>query len=114
MTGRGTLVPPRSPAPPTHAARVTASDPGGGRGCVTMTSRQGGGRVVTADNAQPVIEPAVRDAELHGRLVAGDERALGEIYALFGSLMHALALRVTRDRDAASDVVQEVFGHLWE
>jgi RNA polymerase sigma-70 factor (ECF subfamily) len=56
----------------------------------------------------------LRDAELHSRLVAGDEHALGEMYGLFGGLVHALAYRVTRDRDAASDVVQEVFGALWE
>jgi RNA polymerase sigma-70 factor (ECF subfamily) len=79
-----------------------------------MASRQGGGRVVTVDNAQTVAEPLLRDVDLHSRLVAGDESALSEIYKLFGTLVHALAFRVTRDRDAASDVVQEVFGYLWE
>jgi RNA polymerase sigma-70 factor (ECF subfamily) len=56
----------------------------------------------------------VSDAELHSRLVAGDECALGEIYGLYGALVHALAYRVTRNRDAASDVAQDVFGYLWE
>src|SRR5262245_61521947 len=79
-----------------------------------MTSRLGGGRVVTGDNARPIAALVLRDAELHSRLVAGDDRALGEIYGLFGTLVHALEHRVTRDRDAASDVVQEVFGYLWE
>ena len=88
--------------------------------CVTMTTLQGGVRVVTGDSTRPAPVPtareteSARDAELHSRLVAGDDRALDEIYALFGSLVHRLAHRVTRDRDAASDVVQEVFGYLWE
>jgi len=69
---------------------------------------------VTGESARPVAVPALQDAELHSRLVAGDERALAEIYQSFGKLVHALAFRVTRDRDAAGDVAQEVFGHLWE
>ncbi|MDT3445183.1 sigma-70 family RNA polymerase sigma factor [Pseudofrankia sp. BMG5.37] len=69
---------------------------------------------MTGNNAQPAVALAVRDAELHGRLVAGDERALDEAYALFGTLVRALAHRVTRDREAASDIVQDVFGYFWE
>ncbi|WP_007511873.1 MULTISPECIES: sigma-70 family RNA polymerase sigma factor [Pseudofrankia] len=80
-----------------------------------MTSRRlGGGHAVTGDNAHPVVGLTQRDTELHGRLVAGDERALDEIYALFGILVHALAYRVTRDRDAANDIAQDVFGYFWE
>ena len=72
---------------------------------------------MTGDNARTVAAPAVRDVrddELHSRLVAGDERALAEIYGLFGKLVHGLAYRVTRDADAAGDIAQDVFGYLWE
>ena len=70
--------------------------------------------MVTGDNAQAVATPQLRDVELHSRLVAGDDSALGELYGLFATLVHTLAYRVTRDREAASDVAQEVFSHLWE
>jgi len=53
------------------------------------------------------------DRELLGRLVAGDEAALGELYDLFAPTLNALALRVLRDPSAAEEVVQEVFLHAW-
>jgi RNA polymerase sigma-70 factor (ECF subfamily) len=56
---------------------------------------------------------AAHDEELRLRLAAGDDRALGEAYDLFAGLVHGLALRVTRDADAARDVTQEVFIELW-
>ncbi|ADP83059.1 sigma-70 family RNA polymerase sigma factor [Pseudofrankia inefficax] len=70
--------------------------------------------MVTGDRPRPTTETASADAELHRRLVAGDETALCEAYRLFGKLVHTLAQRVTRDRDAAGDIVQDVFGYLWE
>ncbi|GAA3240053.1 sigma-70 family RNA polymerase sigma factor [Actinocorallia longicatena] len=48
------------------------------------------------------------------RLVSGDEAALGEIYDAYGGLVYGLALRLTRSRELAEDVVQEVFSFLWE
>lgn len=48
------------------------------------------------------------------RLVAGDESALGEIYDLYSPLVYGLALRLTRSREAAEDITQEVFCFLWE
>ncbi|MFK4067710.1 RNA polymerase sigma factor [Streptomyces sp. NPDC029674] len=53
------------------------------------------------------------DADLHRRLVYGDEAALAEVYAAYGVLVHRVATRVTRDHTAAEDVAQEVFAHLW-
>ncbi|WP_394435102.1 sigma-70 family RNA polymerase sigma factor [Streptomyces sp. SGAir0957] len=53
------------------------------------------------------------DAELHRRLVYGDEAALAEVYAAYGGLVRAVAVRVTRQTGAADDVAQEVFAHLW-
>ena len=54
------------------------------------------------------------DKELHDRLVAGDEAALGELYDQFSAMVYGLAARVTRDWSAAEDVTQDVFVQLWE
>ncbi|HZB28853.1 MAG TPA: sigma factor [Streptosporangiaceae bacterium] len=48
------------------------------------------------------------------RLAAGDEAALGEVYDAYAPLVFGLALRITRSREAAEDVTQEVFAFLWE
>ncbi|MER6675604.1 sigma-70 family RNA polymerase sigma factor [Streptomyces sp. NPDC000983] len=58
------------------------------------------------------VGPAA-DAELHRRLVYGDESALAEVYAAYVPLVRRIAVRVTRARAAAEDVAQEVFAHLW-
>jgi RNA polymerase sigma-70 factor (ECF subfamily) len=47
-------------------------------------------------------------------LAAGDEAALGEVYDAYAPLVFGLALRITRSREAAEDVTQEVFAFLWE
>ena len=60
------------------------------------------------------VGPGTRDVQLHERLVAGDEGALAEAYNEWSSLVHTLAARITADHDAAQDVTQEVFVHLWE
>ena len=57
----------------------------------------------------------VPDADgIRRRLAAGDEEALGEVYDAYAPLVFGLALRVTRSREAAEDVTQEVFAFLWE
>lgn len=53
------------------------------------------------------------DAELHRRLVYGDESALGEAYAAYGPLVRRVAVRVTQSPVAAEDVAQEVFAQMW-
>ena len=53
------------------------------------------------------------DATMVDRVAAGDETALGTLYDKYGGLLYSLALRVTRYRTAAEDVVQEVFVHVW-
>jgi DNA-directed RNA polymerase specialized sigma24 family protein len=58
-----------------------------------------------------VQQPA--DAELHRRLVYGDESALTEAYGMYGGVVRAVAVRVTRSGAAAEDVAQEVFAQLW-
>ncbi|GCD92602.1 RNA polymerase sigma factor SigK [Embleya hyalina] len=51
---------------------------------------------------------------MHDRLVQGDESALAEVYDCFVGLVHSVAMRVSGNRTAAEDIVQEVFVHLWE
>ncbi len=62
------------------------------------------------------MDEAATDWELamRGRLRAGDESALGDLYDQFGSFVFGLAARVTADRTAAEDVTQDVFVTLWE
>jgi RNA polymerase sigma-70 factor (ECF subfamily) len=52
--------------------------------------------------------------ELHIRLTAGDETALGDLYDQFAAYVYGLALRVTASEAAAEDVTQEVFVGMWE
>ncbi|MFC6086261.1 sigma-70 family RNA polymerase sigma factor [Sphaerisporangium aureirubrum] len=54
------------------------------------------------------------DRSLHQRVVGGDESALGELHERLYPLVLGLALRVTRDRLVAEDIVQEVFVTFWE
>lgn len=53
------------------------------------------------------------ERKLVARVAAGDETALSRLYEQYGSFVYTLALRVTRDRGAAEDIVQDVFVHLW-
>ncbi len=51
--------------------------------------------------------------ELLRRLIAGDQRALGDIYDEYGSRCYALARRLLGDAALAEDAVQEAFLGLW-
>jgi len=65
---------------------------------------------------EPTLHKSERppaDAELHQRLVYGDESALSEAYAAYGGLVRRIAGRVTNSPAAAEDVAQEVFAQLW-
>ena len=53
------------------------------------------------------------DALLAARLAAGDDRALAEIFDRLAPVVYGAALRVTGERNAAQDVVQDVFVELW-
>jgi RNA polymerase sigma-70 factor (ECF subfamily) len=54
------------------------------------------------------------DAVLLARLRAGDERALADVYAVYGGYVYGLVRRVAGSSQAAEDVTQDVFAHLWE
>ncbi len=47
------------------------------------------------------------------RLVGGDLGALDGLYEQYGAMAFSIALRITRDRAAAEDVVQEAFLGAW-
>ncbi len=54
------------------------------------------------------------DAELVARIVSGDEAALMAVYDRHGDALFGIAVRFLADREAASEVVQEVFLSLWQ
>jgi RNA polymerase sigma-70 factor (ECF subfamily) len=56
---------------------------------------------------------ATDDANLVRELAAGSEAALGTLYDRYGTAIFAAAYRLTSDRGAAEEVVQETFLTLW-
>ncbi|MCX7620338.1 MAG: sigma-70 family RNA polymerase sigma factor [Acidimicrobiales bacterium] len=60
------------------------------------------------------VRDSFADRVLVERLIAGDERALGELYDSHSGFVYALALRVIGDPQAAEDVTQEVFVMFWQ
>lgn len=53
------------------------------------------------------------DEDLLDRLKTGEGRAMERLFARYHALLCASAYRIVQDRDAARDVVQEVFIRLW-
>ena len=64
--------------------------------------------------AMDLTMPTEWERSLRERLIAGDCRALEELYDQFGAFVYGLAARVIGDRTAAEDVTQEVFVTIWE
>lgn len=56
---------------------------------------------------------ATADAALVARVVAGDERALGELYDRHGSMVYGLAYAIVRDPADAEEVAADAFAQLW-
>lgn len=63
--------------------------------------------------AAPVRAARPHEEALHGRLCAGEEAALGELYDGFAPLVLATAVGALADQDAAALSVREVFAQLW-
>lgn len=53
------------------------------------------------------------DLELINRIVAGDDAALQELYAIYGRRLYTYALRLTADPAQAEDVVQDTLVAVW-
>ncbi|MDQ3881459.1 MAG: sigma-70 family RNA polymerase sigma factor [Chloroflexota bacterium] len=66
------------------------------------------------DSPRADVTPADDDARLVVRIRAGDREALGELYDRYARQAMAVAVRFTRDRSAAEDVVHDVFVVVWE
>lgn len=53
------------------------------------------------------------DGELVKKIQRGDQRALASLYDRYAGVLYPFSLRVTGAREAAEDVVQDVFVHVW-
>ncbi|KSU84154.1 Sigma-70 region 2 [Fictibacillus enclensis] len=53
------------------------------------------------------------DFELYTKVQNGDKSALEQICDRYEKLLFSFAFRMTQSKDAAEDVVQEVFVKLW-
>ncbi len=60
-------------------------------------------------------KPDRRDSDecLIGRMLSGDETALGVLYDRYGGLVYSVAKHILGDRGAAEEVLQDIFHHLW-
>jgi RNA polymerase sigma-70 factor (ECF subfamily) len=56
---------------------------------------------------------AATDGRIVGRMAAGDQDALGELYDRYARLLYSLALRIVGERAEAEDVLQEAFAQAW-
>lgn len=54
------------------------------------------------------------DRQLHDRLLAGDAGGFDDLYARYAPIAYGLALRVTRDRSLATEVVHDAFMAVWQ
>ncbi len=64
----------------------------------------------------PRKDPVTEHMSDHGLLALvarGDREAFAKLYDLYTAAAYSLALRVVRDRDLASDVVQDAFLTIW-
>ncbi len=68
-------------------------------------------RLVTSREI-PVMQPS-DDSELAAGFVAGDERALEQVYSRWSSLVFTMARRATGNESDAADITQAVFVSAW-
>jgi RNA polymerase sigma-70 factor (family 1) len=61
-----------------------------------------------------MASPIPRDAVLLQRLVQGDETAFRELYEDYQGRLFLFAYRFTKSKEAAEEIVQDVFVKLWE
>jgi RNA polymerase sigma-70 factor (ECF subfamily) len=58
-------------------------------------------------------EKMVTDDMLVRRMAEGDQQALGVFYDRWNMMVHAVVLRILRQRDDVEDIVEEVFWQAW-
>ena len=62
----------------------------------------------------PASPAALADLDLIRRVAAGDAAALAALYDRHAAVVFAFARRILRDREAAEDLLQEVFFRTWQ
>lgn len=74
-------------------------------------------RIDASTSSEPLTchEPDLRDSDedLIGRILNGDEVALGDVYARYEGLLHSVAKHILRDAGAVEEVLQDTFYQLW-
>src|SRR5215475_9082087 len=70
-----------------------------------------GPEIVTQGSTEPDADRT--DRETMDRLAAGDLGALDGLYEHYGAMAFSIAYRITGDRTAAEDVVQDAFLGVW-
>jgi len=66
-----------------------------------------------AERLQRLLADEARLQEWIARIVAQDEHAMGELYEAMVGRVYALALRITRQVQAAEEVVGDAFWQVW-
>ncbi len=61
----------------------------------------------------PEPQPSVPSAELIARIARGDQSAFSQFYDAHAGLAFGLIRRIVRDKEAAEEVLQEVFWQVW-
>lgn len=55
-----------------------------------------------------------RDILLIGKIAAGDQQAISELYDKHSGLLFSIVVKVLRDETEAEDTLQEVFLRIWK
>ena len=66
-----------------------------------------------ASPAPPHANRGTALAGLLGRTALADQAAFGELYRQTSAVLHAVALRITRDRGTAEELLQEAYVSIW-
>ncbi len=54
------------------------------------------------------------DALLLERVRSGDQKARGDLFDRYGSMVYSVAMRVLKDPGSAEDIMQEIFLQVWQ
>ena len=63
---------------------------------------------------EPALEQEVQHARLLAAIATGDEQALGVFYDATVGRVYGLALRILRQREAAEEVIEDVYMQIWQ
>ena len=70
--------------------------------------------LATLPRAAPALELEIEHEQWLAAIAEGDERALGSFYDATVSRVFGLALRIVRQREAAEEVVEDVYLQVWQ